>query len=154
MYGELASVQGIVDLSPQEALDRAEGFLASQGYIIGQRTYTTIAAQRRILGRHNRPIQEKNLKLFRFVTKRLEPTGLFEDGEPRFPPGEEWMIEDELIAHGAFEKRPTGHELVREWDAQPWVQANQWTYDGDTRTFWRDYNQTRRRLSYSAPPLR
>jgi hypothetical protein len=111
------------------------------------------SAQRRILGRHNRPIQEKNLKLFRFVTKRLEPTGLFEDGEPRFPPGEEWMIEDELIAHGAFEKRPTGHELVREWDAQPWVQANQWTYDGDTRTFWRDYNQTRRRLSYSAPRL-
>jgi len=46
MYGELASVQGIVDLSPQEALDRAEGFLASQGYIIGQRTYTTISAQR------------------------------------------------------------------------------------------------------------
>jgi hypothetical protein len=50
MYGELASVQGIVDLSPQEALDRAEGFLASQGYTIGQRTYTTIAAQRQAGG--------------------------------------------------------------------------------------------------------
>lgn len=46
MYGELASVQGIVDLSPQEALDRAEGFLAAQGYTIGQRTYTTITAHR------------------------------------------------------------------------------------------------------------
>jgi len=50
MYGELASVQGIVDLSPQEALDRAEGFLASQGYIIGQRTYTTLTAQRQAGG--------------------------------------------------------------------------------------------------------
>src|SRR5215217_5656046 len=47
MYGELASVQGIVDLSPQEALDRAEGFLAAQGYVIGQRTYTTVTAERR-----------------------------------------------------------------------------------------------------------
>jgi hypothetical protein len=33
MYGELASVTGIVDLS--------------QGYAIGQRTYTTVTAQRR-----------------------------------------------------------------------------------------------------------
>ena len=50
MYGELASVQGIVDLSPQEALDRAEGFLASQGYIIEQRTFTTVFAQRQAEG--------------------------------------------------------------------------------------------------------
>ena len=50
MYGELASVQGIVDLSPQEALDRAESFLASQGYAIGQRTYTTVTAQRQAAG--------------------------------------------------------------------------------------------------------
>lgn len=47
MYGELASVKGTVDLSPQDALDRAEGFLAAQGYVIGQRTYTTVNAQRR-----------------------------------------------------------------------------------------------------------
>jgi hypothetical protein len=46
MHGELASVQGIVDLSPQEALDRAEAFLATQGYVIGQRTYTTVTAHR------------------------------------------------------------------------------------------------------------
>ena len=46
MYGELASVKGIVDLSPQDALDSAEGFLASQGYIIEQRTFTTVFAQR------------------------------------------------------------------------------------------------------------
>jgi hypothetical protein len=30
MYGELGSVKGIVDLSPQDALDEAEVFLASQ----------------------------------------------------------------------------------------------------------------------------
>jgi hypothetical protein len=47
MYGELASVKGTVDLSPQEALDQAEGFLASQGYIIEQRTFTTVTAHRR-----------------------------------------------------------------------------------------------------------
>ena len=50
MYGELASVRGTVDLSPQEALDRAEGFLATQGYDIEQRTYTTVSAQRRAGG--------------------------------------------------------------------------------------------------------
>jgi hypothetical protein len=116
------------------------------------RAYRT--AQKRILRRHNRSIKEKTLRLFRFVTERLEPTGLFEGGEPRYPPGEEGMIEDELIAYGAYEKRPTGRELVREWDAQPWVRANQWTYDGNSRTFWRDYNKTRIRLAYSAPPLR
>jgi hypothetical protein len=111
------------------------------------------SAQRRILGRDNRLIGEKNLKLFRFVTERLEPTGLFEDGEPRFPSGEEGMIEDELIRHGAFEKKPTGRELVREWDAQPWVHDNGRAYHGDTRTFWRDYQKTNMRLAYSAPRL-
>jgi hypothetical protein len=58
-----------------------------------------------------------------------------------------------LISHGALEKRPTGGELVREWDAQPWVRDNQWTYDGNTRKFWRDYQITRMRLAYSAPRL-
>jgi hypothetical protein len=116
------------------------------------RAYRT--AQKRILRRDNRAIKEKNLRLFRFVTERLEPTGLFEDGKPQYPPGEEWMIEDELIRHGAFEKKPTGRELVQEWDAQPWVQDNEWKYDGDTRTFWRDYQKTKMRLAYSAPLLR
>src|SRR5919112_4907217 len=50
MYGELASVKGIVDLSPQDALDSAEGFLASLGYIIEQRTFTTVFAQRQAEG--------------------------------------------------------------------------------------------------------
>ena len=117
-----------------------------------ERAYRT--AQKRILRHDNRPIKEKNLKLFRFVTERLEPTGLFEDGEPRFPPGEEGMTEDESIKHGAFEKKPTGRELVREWDALPWVQKNQWTYGEDTGRFLRDYKHTKLRIAYSALPLR
>lgn len=46
MYGELASVRGVVDLTPQEALDQAEVFLARLGYTIGNRTATTVTAQR------------------------------------------------------------------------------------------------------------
>ncbi len=47
MYEELASVRGIVDLSPQEALDRAEAFLTQQGYTTVQRADTSLTAQRR-----------------------------------------------------------------------------------------------------------
>ena len=47
MYGELGAVKGIVDLSPEHALDEAAGFLASQGYSILRRTSTTLTAERR-----------------------------------------------------------------------------------------------------------
>ena len=47
MYGELGSVRGIVDLSPQQALDEAEVFLASLGNTILQRTATTLTVERR-----------------------------------------------------------------------------------------------------------
>lgn len=47
MYGELASVKEVVDLSSQEALDRAEVFLTQQGYRIAQRTDITVTADRR-----------------------------------------------------------------------------------------------------------
>jgi hypothetical protein len=46
MYGELGTIKGIVDLSPEHALDEAEAFLASQGYSILRRTSTTLTAQR------------------------------------------------------------------------------------------------------------
>jgi hypothetical protein len=46
MYGELGAVRGIVDLSPEHALDEAEAFLASQGYSILRRTSTTLTAER------------------------------------------------------------------------------------------------------------
>ncbi len=47
MYGELGSIKGIVDLSPEHALDEAEAFLASLGYGILRRTSTTLTAERR-----------------------------------------------------------------------------------------------------------
>lgn len=47
MYGELGSVKGIVDLTPQEALDEAEVFVVSQGYTLLQRTATTLTVERR-----------------------------------------------------------------------------------------------------------
>src|SRR5215203_5000950 len=47
MYGELGAVKGIVDLSPEHALDEAEAFLASQGYSILRRTSTALTAERR-----------------------------------------------------------------------------------------------------------
>jgi hypothetical protein len=47
MYGELGAIKGIVDLSPEHALDEAEAFLASQGYSILRRTSTTLTAERR-----------------------------------------------------------------------------------------------------------
>jgi hypothetical protein len=46
MYGEIGSIKGIVDLSPEHALDEAEAFLASLGYSILRRTSTTITAER------------------------------------------------------------------------------------------------------------
>lgn len=47
MYGELGAIKGIVDLTPEHALDEAEAFLASQGYSILRRTSTTLTAERR-----------------------------------------------------------------------------------------------------------
>lgn len=46
MYGELASVRGVIDLAPQVALDAAQGFLTRQGYTTSQRTETKITATR------------------------------------------------------------------------------------------------------------
>jgi hypothetical protein len=47
VYGELASVQGIVDLSPEEALDSPEVFLERQGYVTAGRKGTTLTMKTR-----------------------------------------------------------------------------------------------------------
>ena len=47
MYEELTSGKEIVDLSPSQALDRAEYFLVGQDYVVVQRTATTLTAERR-----------------------------------------------------------------------------------------------------------
>jgi hypothetical protein len=46
MYEELTSGKEIVDLSPSQALSRAEYFLSGQGYVVVQRTATTLTAER------------------------------------------------------------------------------------------------------------
>lgn len=46
MYGELASVKGVVDLSPQDALDNAHSFLGQLGYTLVQRTDTSLTVKR------------------------------------------------------------------------------------------------------------
>ncbi len=46
MYEELTSGKEIVDLSPSQALDRAEHFLVGQGYVVVQRTATTLTVER------------------------------------------------------------------------------------------------------------
>jgi hypothetical protein len=47
MEGELAAVRGVVDLSPETALDEAEAFLTRLGYVPVQRTDTSLVAERR-----------------------------------------------------------------------------------------------------------
>jgi hypothetical protein len=44
----LASVRGVVDLSPQEALDEAQDFLTRQGYSVTYRTSTTLTVKRQV----------------------------------------------------------------------------------------------------------
>jgi hypothetical protein len=46
VYEELTSGKEVVDLSPPQALDRAEYFLVGQGYVVVQRTATTLTVER------------------------------------------------------------------------------------------------------------
>jgi hypothetical protein len=43
---ELTSGKEVVDLSPPQALDRAEHFLLGQGYVVVRRTVTTLTVER------------------------------------------------------------------------------------------------------------
>jgi hypothetical protein len=55
MYEELIPGKEVVDLSPPQALDRAEYFLAGQGYVVVQRTATTLTAEREAAGQGGAP---------------------------------------------------------------------------------------------------
>jgi hypothetical protein len=46
MYEELTSGTEVVELSPPQALDRAEHFLTGQGYVPVRRTATTLTVER------------------------------------------------------------------------------------------------------------
>src|SRR5215210_2953179 len=48
MYDELASVRGVVDLSPQEALSEAETFLTQQGYTVARRAGNSLTVERHL----------------------------------------------------------------------------------------------------------
>jgi hypothetical protein len=90
----------------------------------------------------NRRPSEKNLRLFRFIIERIEPLGLFEKGK-RPPGAPEGMVELELVTNLQYMKVPEGKELVSEWDET----YPHWSYRGDTRRFWRDYNRIRKTIS-------
>ena len=47
MYGQIASIRGAVDLSPQESLDQTQSFLTQQGYTIVRRSDYALTAERR-----------------------------------------------------------------------------------------------------------
>ena len=48
VYEELTSGTEVVDLSPSQALDRAERFLTGQGYVVARRTATTLTVEREV----------------------------------------------------------------------------------------------------------
>jgi hypothetical protein len=45
VYEDLTSGTEVVDLSPRQALDRADHFLAGQGYVVVRRTATTLTVE-------------------------------------------------------------------------------------------------------------
>ena len=61
MYEELTSGTEVIELSPTNALDRAEHFLAGQGYAVIRRTATTLTVERE--GPGSAAGQEGTLKL-------------------------------------------------------------------------------------------
>jgi hypothetical protein len=69
-YGELVSIKGIVDLSPQQALDEAQTFLVRQGYSIIERKGESLIMQRRS---PNQNAEQSTLNLT--VTALHQPEG-------------------------------------------------------------------------------
>jgi hypothetical protein len=62
--------------------------------------------------KRRRRLSDKNLKLLRFVTERLDHRG----------------------------QRPRGKDVAAAWDAEHFERPK-WLYHGDTRSMWRDYNR-------------
>jgi hypothetical protein len=61
MYDDLTSGGAVVDLSPSQALSRAESFLIGQGYVVVHQTLTTLIAERK--GSEGPTGQERVLKV-------------------------------------------------------------------------------------------
>jgi hypothetical protein len=59
-YGELASINEVVDLSPQQALDEIQTFLVRQGYSIMERKGESLAMQKPF---PNQPVEQNTINL-------------------------------------------------------------------------------------------
>lgn len=106
---------------------------------------TTVAkayrkAQIEVLGSSGgKPPGQKNLRLFRFVTERMQPLS-------------EAATDAGALKASGRTKMPLGKDLVREWNrAHP-----QWAYEtsvGDlnTRLFWRDYKRIKKTIAVGPP---
>ena len=104
-------------------------------------------AQIKTLGtKGGRPPSKKNLRLFRFVTDRMEPLGLLEEGA-RLPGAPEDASEIELIVAQRYMKVPKHRELVREWNET----YPEWSYEIGTGRFWRDYNRIKKTVAIGPP---
>ena len=83
-----------------------------------RRTYRE--AQVRMLHGDNRPVKNKQLDLFKFVSSKTDPSTLY-----------------------GRERARVAEEFVSEWDQ---VHPND-AYGGDTRRFWRDYDRAVRLIA-------
>ena len=72
-------------------------------------------AQVRMLQGDNRPVKDKQTKLFRFVSARTNPYGMYRE-----------------------ERAKVAKTLIAEWDRENPDDA----YGSDTRRFWRDYDRS------------
>jgi hypothetical protein len=97
-------------------------------------------AQTEVMGTSGgKPPGLKNLRLFRFVTARIEPSSAR-------------ATRERLTSAPGRTRMPDGKRLVREWnEAHP-----RWAYktsvgDPNTRLFWRDYNRIRRTIAVGPP---
>jgi hypothetical protein len=68
---ELTFGKEVIDLSPSQALERAESFLAGQGYVVVHRTLTTLMAERQ--GQEGPAGRERNPKVV--VVAMPQPDG-------------------------------------------------------------------------------
>ncbi len=104
-------------------------------------------AQIKTLGsKGGRPPSVKNLRLFRFVTERIEPLGLFKEGKRR-PGAPEHTRKIELIAGQWYRKDPKARDLVREWNET----YPHWRYEPGTGQFMKDYKRMRKTVAHGPP---
>jgi len=113
-------------------------------------------AQVNVMGtRGGRPPGSKNLKLFRFMAERTEPTDRAESRGSSTPPAD-LIVAPDNIEHPCFMKMPKGKVLVKEWNEAHNETHPEWVYrtslgEPDTRRFWRDYNRIKKTIGLGPP---